>query len=213
MLPSPAQLADRLLTELDAALATVGAPARASRTSPATGEPGQPGRPADREESARLMRVNHAGEIAAQALYRGQALVARDPDLRARLLSAADEEHDHLAWCEARVSELGQRTSLLGPAWYAGSFMIGALAGLAGDKASLSFLAETEHQVAEHLQSHLHRLPPDDRPSRQIVETMRSEEIKHGHAALAQGGRRPDKAVANAMRLAAGVMKTLSYRI
>ncbi len=159
------------------------------------------------------MRVNHAGEIAAQALYRGQALLARDPQLRNDLLQAADEEHDHLAWCDERARQLGGGTSKLAPLWYAGSFAIGMAAGVAGDKLSLGFLAETERQVTEHLDGHLARLPADDRVSREIIHQMRDEEIAHGEGAVARGGSTLPDPVRRAMRMVAGVMTSVSYRV
>ena len=159
------------------------------------------------------MRVDHAGEIAAQALYRGQAFVCRNSALRDALLAAAGEEQDHLAWCEERVRSLGGRTSLLAPFWYAGSFAIGTAAGLAGDETSLGFLAETERQVAEHLDGHLERLPPDDLASRRIVGAMREDEVAHGLAAMRRGGRPLPRPVRAGMRLAAKLMTTTSSRL
>ena len=159
------------------------------------------------------MRVNHAGETAAQALYRGQALVARDPALREDLLRAADEEHDHLAWCQQRATELGGGVSKLAPLWYTGSLAIGVLAGLAGDKTSLGFLAETEDQVSEHLAGHLERLPEKDNDSRAILEKMREDEIRHGQGALEQGGGELPRPVRELMRLTAKFMTTVSYRV
>src|SRR5581483_9861644 len=140
---------------------------------------------AARRHAAGLMRVNHAGEIAAQALYQGQALTARDPKIRAHMLDAAREEQQHLRWCEERLEELGAGPSLLKPLWYAGSFAIGAAAGLAGDDWSLGFVAETERQVSEHLDDHLQKLPEDDERSRAIVEKMREDERRHGRNAEA----------------------------
>ncbi|EQD38253.1 ubiquinone biosynthesis, partial [mine drainage metagenome] len=142
----------------------------------------------ERRQAASLMRVNHAGEIAAQALYHGQALVARDDATREMLLKAAREETDHLAWCAARLTELTSRPSVLDPLWYAGSFAIGALAGLLGDRVSLGFVVETERQVEGHLDGHLGALPPHDHRSRAIVEQMRADEIMHGAHAKAAGG-------------------------
>ena len=143
--------------------------------------------PDDKRESAALMRVNHAGEVAAQALYHAQALFARDPEVREFMLHAARDETDHLAWCETRLKELGARPSVLNPLWYAGSFGIGALAALLGDRASLGFVAETERQVEGHLKSHLERLPPDDQRSRAIVEAMCHDEVGHGQQAQSAG--------------------------
>jgi len=162
-------------------------------------------------EAARLMRVNHSGEIAAQALYRGQAFVARDASLRSRLLQAAEEERDHLVWCQLRVAELGDRTSRLSPVWYGGSFAIGALAGLAGDRISLGFLAETEKQVVEHLDGHLGRLPPGDNRSRSILAQMRQDEAAHQDSALQHGGGALPLPVRAAMRVTARIMTSVSY--
>jgi len=159
------------------------------------------------------MRVNHAGEIAAQALYHGQALTARNPKVRTALLEAARDETDHLAWCEQRVRELGSRTSLLAPVWYAGSFAIGALAGLAGDRTSLGFVAETEKQVVEHLESHLHELPPDDERSRRIVAQMQADEARHGAEARVAGRRDLPGPVRDLMRRTARVMTRAAYRV
>jgi ubiquinone biosynthesis monooxygenase Coq7 len=213
-------LTDRLLTELSTAMRVVAATPQAARAAPET-EPAaqqetqQTAQLSDqaRKLGAKLMRVNHSGEIAAQALYRGQALVARDPALRAELLEAAAEEHDHLAWCQQRTTELGGRVSLLSPVWYAGSFALGMVAGLAGDKVSLGFLAETERQVTAHLDGHLDRLPAEDSPSRAIVEQMRDDEIKHGENATKLGGANLPTPVKKAMQAASKVMTTLSFRI
>jgi ubiquinone biosynthesis monooxygenase Coq7 len=206
-------LLDRLIGELDAALRTVAAPAEAGRANPAAVTAEQAMSEAERDLAARLMRVNHAGEIAAQALYRGQALVARDPSLRGDLLRAAREEHDHLVWCRERVTELGQKVSLLTPFWYMASLAIGAAAGLASDRASLGFLAETEKQVTQHLDGHLVRLPRQDQRSRRIVEQMRLDELAHSHHALAQGGGELPLPVCAGMRLAARVMTILAHRV
>jgi ubiquinone biosynthesis monooxygenase Coq7 len=159
------------------------------------------------------MRVNHAGEIAAQALYHGQALTARNPEVRATLRDAARDETDHLAWCEQRVRELDSRTSLFAPLWYAGSFAIGALAGLAGDRTSLGFVAETERQVIEHLESHLHALPQDDDRSRRIVEQMQADEARHGTEAREAGGRDLPRLIRELMRRTARVMTFTAYRL
>jgi ubiquinone biosynthesis monooxygenase Coq7 len=159
------------------------------------------------------MRVNHAGEIAAQGLYHGQALTARTPETRAALRRAAAEEGDHLAWCRDRLDELGSRTSVLNPIWYAGSVAIGAVAGLFGDRASLGFMAETERQVEGHLAEHLERLPTDDARSRAIVEQMQADEIGHGQAAIAAGGARLPDPVPRLMRLTARLMTGTAYWI
>ncbi|HSW33069.1 MAG TPA: 2-polyprenyl-3-methyl-6-methoxy-1,4-benzoquinone monooxygenase [Steroidobacteraceae bacterium] len=215
-MPAPAPrltLIDGLIREFDRALRTVAAANVAARPNPAATCPESVTLPAARRHAAGLMRVNHAGEIAAQALYHGQALTARNPKVRAALLEAARDETDHLAWCEQRVRELGSRTSLLAPVWYAGSFAIGALAGLAGDRNSLGFVAETEKQVIEHLESHLHELPPDDERSRRIVAQMQADEARHGADARDAGGRDLPGPVRNLMRRTARVMTRAAYRI
>jgi ubiquinone biosynthesis monooxygenase Coq7 len=166
---------------------------------------------AERRTSAALTRVNHSGEIAAQALYHGQALVARSAATRELLLKAAREETDHLAWCETRLKELESRPSLLNPLWYAGSFTIGALAALLGDRTSLSFVVETERQVEGHLDEHLARLPPDDNRSRAILHAMRSDEISHGATAKAAGGAELPTPVRALMRSSARVMTSTAY--
>ena len=203
---------DSVIVAVDRALRAVFAPASASRA--------MPGLPAckpiplpesERRESAALMRVNHAGELPAQALYNGQALVARSESTRALLLSAARAESDHLAWCETRLQELAARPSLLNPLWYAGSFAIGALTGLLGDRTSLGFVAETERQVEGHLDEHLGRLPASDTRSRAILETMRSEEIAHGAAASAAGGAQLPPPLPALMRATARIMTRTAY--
>jgi ubiquinone biosynthesis monooxygenase Coq7 len=206
-------LVDRLIEEFDRGLRTVAAANVAARPNPAGTSPESVSDPAARRHAAGLMRVNHAGEIAAQALYHGQALTARNPAVRQALLEAARDETDHLAWCEQRVRELGDRTSLLAPVWYAGSFAIGALAGLAGDRTSLGFVAETERQVIEHLESHLHELPPADERSRRIVAQMQADEERHGCEARASGGRELPRAVREAMRRTARVMTVTAYHL
>jgi ubiquinone biosynthesis monooxygenase Coq7 len=161
--------------------------------------------------SAALMRINHAGEVAAQALYDGQAFAARSGATRDLLVSAALEETDHLAWCEARLTELDARPSLLNPFWYAGSFAIGVLAAALGDRASLAFVVETERQVEGHLGSHLARLPADDTRSRAIVEAMRADEVAHGAKARAAGAGSLPPAVRTLMRFVSGVMTGTAY--
>src|SRR5277367_1770126 len=172
-------LIDQVLGEIDKAIKTLGAPARSSRDAPAAPE-GKTLPQAQRIESARLMRVNHSGEVAAQALYQGQALTARDATVSAAMRRAATEENDHLAWCELRLGELKGRTSALNPLWYAGSFAIGALAGALGNGPSLGFVAETERQVELHLRSHMQRLGSADPRSRAILEQMTHDEARHG---------------------------------
>ena len=180
------------------------APARAQR--PAPGDPGEPLPETERRLAAGLMRVNHAGEVAAQGLYHGQALVARDPAVRGLLEQAAREETDHLAWCEERLRELNDRRSLLHPFWYAGSFAIGAVAGLASDRVSLGFVAETEKQVERHLDDHLQRLPAPDTRGRAILERMRADEQAHGELARRAGGVNLPAPVRFGMHLASRVM-------
>jgi 3-demethoxyubiquinol 3-hydroxylase len=165
----------------------------------------------ERRDAAALMRVNHVGEVCAQALYNAQALTARDPALRAHHERAAREEMQHLAWTRTRVAELGGRLSLLNPLWYAGSFGIGLMAGRLGDRASLGFVIETEKQVEQHLASHLQRLPPGDTASRAIVDEMRQDEARHAREAEEAGGVRPPLPVRWAMRAAAKVMTTTAH--
>ena len=174
------------------------------------GTPGPAAAP-DRRLSGRLMRVNHAGEVCAQALYHGQAHTARTAARRQLLLEAAREEEDHLRWCCMRLNALGTGPSRLGPVWYLGSYAIGLCAGLAGDRFSLGFVEETERQVAEHLQRHLGRLPADDAASRVILERMRADEIRHGARARAAGGQALPGVVRGLMRRAARVMTTAAY--
>jgi ubiquinone biosynthesis monooxygenase Coq7 len=206
-------LADRLIREFDRALRTVSAANVPARPNPADGCRESIADPAARRKAAALMRVNHAGEIAAQALYHGQALTARNPAVRQALLDAARDETDHLAWCEQRIRELDDRTSFLAPLWYAGSFAIGALAGLAGDRNSLGFVAETEKQVIEHLDSHLHELPEGDERSRRIVAQMKADEDRHGFEARTAGGWDLPRPVRDLMRRTGRVMTRTAYRI
>lgn len=168
---------------------------------------------AERQLSIALMRVNHAGEVAAQALYQGQALFSRDPSVRAKLEHAADEELDHLAWTRERVHELGGRTSVLDPLWYAGAFAIGAAAAAVGDKTSLAFLEATEEQVEAHLASHLSRLPANDAKSRAIVEQMKADEASHAQTARELGSPGMPRPIQGAMRAAAKVMTTLAAKV
>ena len=207
---------DNLLVSVDRALRAVFATPTAARPvpRPAAGVPGADETTlsaAERRESASLMRVNHAGEVAAQALYHGQAVFARRPEVRDMLLRAAREEADHLAWCDQRLRELGSRPSVLGPLWYAGSFAIGAAAAAAGDAISLGFVSETERQVEGHIDSHLEKLPAGDTRSRAVLEQMRADEMAHGAAARAAGGAELPPPVQSAMRANARVMTTTSY--
>jgi ubiquinone biosynthesis monooxygenase Coq7 len=203
---------DHLIGEIDNAIRLLAAPAGIARKA-ADAPPAEPLPEADRQTSARLMRVNHAGEVAAQALYRGQALVARDPDVKAALQQSAAEEVDHLSWCEQRLGELQGRTSLLNPLWYAGSFVIGALTGALGDRTSLGFVAETERQVESHLRGHLERLSPRDERSRAILENMQRDEIRHGENATALGGAALPLPATLAMRAVSKLMTNGSYWI
>ena len=203
-------LVDRCLGEIDKAIKILSVPARASRALPAAPE-SEPLDAAQRIRSVRLMRVNHSGEVAAQALYQGQALTAGDTAVAAAMRRAAAEETDHLAWCESRLRELKGRTSLLNPLWYAGSFLIGSLAGALGDRTSLGFLSETERQVESHLQDHLDRLPAADGRSRAIVEQMQHDEIEHGAKAQTLGAAALPGWVKAAMRLTSRLMTRGSY--
>ncbi len=209
----------RALTPLDRLLELAESGLRAGFARPAGGRPA-PGTPAPapaddhrRRHVAGLMRVNHAGEIAAQGLYHGQAFTARSPETRDALRRAAGEEGDHLAWCRERLEELGSRPSLLDPLWYAGSVAIGAIAGLFGDRTSLGFMAETERQVEGHLADHLARLPADDLRSRAIVGQMQADEIDHGRAALAAGAAPLPEPVPELMRMTARIMTGTAYWI
>ncbi|MDH3419623.1 MAG: 2-polyprenyl-3-methyl-6-methoxy-1,4-benzoquinone monooxygenase [Gammaproteobacteria bacterium] len=179
---------DRLIGAADEALRAVTGPAGATRPSPAGSMADSNLDPQQRATSIELMRVNHAGEIAAQALYSGQAVLARATATREHLLQAGREEQDHLAWCRERLEELGARPSLLTPVWYAGAFTIGLIAGAAGDRISLGFIAETEKQVEAHIHDHLDRLPPADEKSAAILEQMASDEAHHGTTARLAGG-------------------------
>lgn len=206
---------DRLLGVADRALRTLAGVPAAARPYP----PQVAGALADdlgaeeRAEAAALMRVNHVGEVCAQALYEAQALGTPDPKLRETFAEAAREEVDHLAWTERRIAELGGRTSLLNPLWYGGAFAIGLLAAKMGDRISLGFMAETENQVEQHLQGHLDRLPAADLASRAIVEQMSADEVRHGQKAMALGGAELPLPARLAMRLAAKVMTTTAHYI
>jgi 3-demethoxyubiquinol 3-hydroxylase len=202
-----ARIVDQLLIAADEALRTLSGVATAARPLPGREEPG--GTPS--RHTAGLMRVNHSGEICAQALYSGQALFARSPEVRAALQTAAAEERDHLAWCRTRLQELGSRTSFLDPAWYAGSFALGMASGLLGDRWSMGFLAETEAQVEHHLEGHLDELPPDDRRSRAIVLQMRDDERRHGAMGRSLGATELPYPVKLAMRATSKVMTRTAY--
>ena len=203
---------DRTLAAADAALKTLGGATRARRAMPVGGE-GTALTAAQRRLSGSLMRVNHVGEVCAQAMYQAQALTARSPAVRQQMLAAAAEETDHLAWTERRLDELGDRPSLLNPLWYAGAFALGLAAGRAGDRWSLGFVAETETQVEQHLAGHLDRLPPEDRRSRAVVAQMRDDEAAHGLAARQAGATDLPLPLRWAMRAAAKLMTATAHRV
>jgi len=204
---------DRLIAEFDTALRAVAGVHAAGRPAPGADAAEATLTDEQRRHAAALMRVNHVGEVCAQALYQGQALTARDAHARQALQQAAREEQDHLAWSHERIQELGGRPSLLNPLWYAGAFAMGAAAGALGDRWNLAFLAETERQVEAHLIGHLDKLPADDRRTRAIVDAMRSDEAKHRDTALGLGAAELPAPVRLAMRVAAKVMTTVAYRV
>ena len=205
---------DRFIIEFDTALRSVVGGANAQRPTPGSESGANLGLDAEqRKHAAGLMRVNHVGEVCAQALYQSQKLVARNSEIKEMLDHSAQEELDHLAWCETRLKELGSHTSYLNPFWYAGSFAIGLAAGLAGDKWSLGFVVETEKQVENHLESHLKKLPEDDHRSRAIVEQMRIDEIEHGQAALHAGGVALPDPIQKIMQAMSKVMTSTAYKI
>jgi ubiquinone biosynthesis monooxygenase Coq7 len=204
---------DRVIVELDRALRAVAGVARAARPTPGAEIPQAEMPHAAREHAAAMMRVNHVGEVCAQALYQGQALVARSEESRDAFERAAQEEEDHLAWSAERIRELQGRTSLLNPLWYAGAFAIGAAAGVLGDRWNLAFLAETERQVEEHLAGHLDALPADDGRTRAVVEAMRSDEARHRQTAERLGAAELPAPVKLAMRLASRLMTSVAYRV
>lgn len=203
---------DHLLTEAQRALDTVFGNPPAARPCPADA-PEVAMDPDQRRHAAGLMRINHVGEVCAQGLYFGQAAVAREPDTRAHLLEAAQEETDHLAWCAQRLRELDSRPSLFNPLWYAGSYTIGTLAGLKGDGWNLGFVVETERQVEAHLDEHLVELPPGDERSRQILRVMKDDEARHADNAEQAGARTLPFPVPGVMALASKLMKTIAYRL
>lgn len=204
---------DLFIVEFDRALRTIFAPARTQRLTPAAQFLPSELSPSEKKHVIGLMRVNHCGEICAQALYQGQALTSRDPAIRDALLSAADEENDHLAWTEQRIAQLGGRKSLLNPVWYLGSLALGVFAGKLGDCWSLGFLAETERQVEAHLEGHLRELPEQDHKSRAVVDQMRRDEIGHAETALRLGAVELPMAAKAAMKLSAKLMTKAVYRI
>ncbi len=207
-------LIDRLITEADTVLRTVTSRGHtAGRPSPSEGHAESELSERERRHAAGLMRVNHTGEVCAQALYQGQALTAKLPTVREEMQQAAQEEVDHLVWCEERLRELDSHTSYLNPAWYGLSFALGAVAGAIGDKVSLGFVAATEERVCNHLKEHLRQLPEDDRKSRLILQQMLEDEQRHGENALEAGGTDFPRPVKDAMTAVARVMTGSSYRV
>jgi ubiquinone biosynthesis monooxygenase Coq7 len=206
-------LFDPVLTAADAALRTLFARPHATRALPPPAQPPGEMSEGERREAGALMRINHVGEVCAQALYTAQAAVARDPALRAQFIEAAHEETDHLAWTRQRLDELGARPSMLNPLWYAGAFGLGLVAGRLGDLLSLGFVAETERQVEAHLDSHLGRLPPADSASRAVVEQMKLDEARHAAQAVDAGAAELAPPVRALMRAASRVMTTVAHRI
>ena len=205
---------NQLINTLDQALRTVFAPHHASRPNPAAGLATLQMTDAERRQAGALMRVNHVGEVCAQALYASQALATQSPQLRAHFLAASAEETDHLAWTEARLNDLGARPSLFNPLWYAGAFGLGFIAGkLGGDAVSLGFVVETERQVEAHLQSHLDSLPQADLASRAVVAQMKADEAQHAVDAEKAGATPLPRPIPEVMRLAAKIMTTVAHRI
>ncbi|HMV53914.1 MAG TPA: 2-polyprenyl-3-methyl-6-methoxy-1,4-benzoquinone monooxygenase [Rhodocyclaceae bacterium] len=204
---------DRLICEFDKGLRTVFSNARSGRQIPGDNLPDVEMSDADRRHVAALMRVNHVGEICAQALYQGQAIMSSQPLIKSALEQAANEETEHLAWTEHRIAELGGRKSLLNPVWYGGALAIGLLAGRFGDAWNLGFLAETERQVEAHLDGHLTRVPDADRKTLAIVEQMKADEIRHADTAINLGARELPHAVKIIMKAASKIMTTAAYRI
>jgi ubiquinone biosynthesis monooxygenase Coq7 len=204
---------DTLIVGFDRALRTLSGTAVSARPLPGAALPEAELARDERRQAGALMRVNHTGEVCAQALYSAQSMVARDPAVKSRFAAAAREEEDHLAWTAARLAALGDHPSRLNPLWYAGSFAIGLAAGLGGDRANLDFVVETERQVEDHLTGHIDRLPARDARSRAIVEQMREDEARHGAMAEEAGGRPLPLPVRGVMRLAANVMRAVAYRV
>ncbi|GLQ96818.1 2-polyprenyl-3-methyl-6-methoxy-1,4-benzoquinone monooxygenase [Dyella mobilis] len=204
---------DRLLAGIERALETVAGSPEAHRASPSHGLADAELDDAERRHAAGLMRINHTGEVCAQALYDGQAALARKEENRAHLQHAAAEETDHLAWCSERLRELESRPSLLNPLWYAGSYAIGAAAALAGDRISLGFVVETEKQVEAHLADHLDRLPTQDERSRAVLKQMQADEVQHAQAAREHGGIALPFPIPQLMHVSSMVMKTVAYRL
>jgi len=205
---------DQFIVQSDHALRTIfGKPVTTERNNPSTGTPETPLSDTERKLSSSLMRVNHSGEVSAQALYQGQALTARLDQVRESMHRAALEENDHLAWTEQRLTELSSQKSILNPIWYCGSFAIGAVAGLLGDKWSLGFVAETEHQVIRHLEEHLEKLPENDHRSEAVLKQMKADEAHHATVALEGGGVELPWAVKKLMAAMSKVMTTSAYYV
>ena len=204
---------DDLVIGFDRALRTLSGHATSSRPTPGANIAEVELAPDERRHAAGLMRVNHAGEICAQALYAAQAITARDPAIRKQFAQAAREEEEHLAWTRQRLAELSDRVSLLNPLWYGGAFAIGILAGKASDQVNLGFVVETERQVEDHLTNHMEQLPPADARSRAIVEQMRDDEVRHGALAEAAGAAPLPFPIRRLMRAAADVMRAVAYRL
>ena len=203
---------DELIIGFDRALRTLAGTASSQRPNPAVDLPEETLTPEERHHAGGLMRVNHTGEVCAQALYQAQALTARDPELRGRFALAAREEEEHLAWTQERLAELGDRTSYANPLWYAGSFAVGLIAGIGGDRVNLGFVVETERQVEEHLTDHMDRLPQADARSRAIVAAMRDDEARHGATARDAGASELPLPIRALMRATAKLMTLTAYR-
>lgn len=206
---------DQMILQADAFLRVLFVPQKRShqRQNPATNIPEASLTPTEKKHIAGLMRVNHAGEVCAQALYQGQALTAKLEHVRSQMMRAANEEIDHLAWCEERLNELESKTSLLNPFWYVGSFCIGAFAGFIGDALSLGFVAETERQVTTHLNRHLDKLPTHDLKTKAILEQMKTDEMAHANAAIAAGGKELPFLIKKLMYATSKLLTTVSYKI
>jgi len=203
---------DKVIMQIDQAVQTIfGQPKVTERSNPAAGLDETDLSDAERDHTARLMRINHTGEVCAQALYQGQAMTAHDPSVKTSMERSAMEENDHLEWCETRIRELDGRTSLLNPLWYAGSFAIGTLAGIAGDKWSLGFVAETERQVEAHLQEHLSEVRPEDQKTTAILQQMKEDEINHATKAVEKGGVELPTPIREGMKITAKVMTGSVY--
>jgi 3-demethoxyubiquinol 3-hydroxylase len=204
---------DKIIIEFDKGLRTLLAEPKSVRPHPDKAIEDVTLNADEKRHVAALMRVNHCGEVCAQALYNGQALTSRNPEVVAALKQASQEETEHLAWCEKRIKDLGSHTSVLNPAWYAGSFVLGAMAGAAGDKWNLGFLAETERQVGEHLQSHLAKLPEADHKTRAIIAQMANDEAEHAKTAIQNGAAELPAPIKGAMRLVSKLMTQTTYHL